>query len=80
MILIDEPTEGLAPLIVEKLVELFLEIRRRGTSVVLVEQKLTIALQISERISVMGHGRIVWEGTSAELRENAQVRRELLEV
>ena len=80
VILIDEPTEGLAPLIVEKLIELFLEIKKRGVAVLLVEQKLTIALQISEKIYVMGHGRIVWEGTPAELRDNAKVRQEWLEV
>lgn len=80
LILIDEPTEGLAPKIVEKLIELFLQIRDRGVSVLLVEQKLTIALQISEHISVMGHGRIVWEGSPEQLRENDRMRREWLEV
>lgn len=80
VILIDEPTEGLAPLIVRKLVELFLEIKRRGVSVLVVEQKLAIALEVSERIYVMGHGRIVWEGTPLQLKENPQVRSEWLEV
>ena len=80
VILIDEPAEGLAPMIVRKLVELFLEMKKRGVAVLLVEQKLTIALEVSERLYVMGHGRIVWEGTPAELKENPQVRSEWLEV
>lgn len=80
VILIDEPTEGLAPLIVNRLVELIEEIRRRGVSVLLVEQKLTVAMRISDRVYVMGHGRIVYEGTPAELRDNERVRREWLEV
>ena len=80
VILIDEPTEGLAPLIVNRLVELIEEIRRRGVSVLLVEQKLTVAMRISDRVYVMGHGRIVYEGTPAELRDNERIRREWLEV
>jgi branched-chain amino acid transport system ATP-binding protein len=80
LIMIDEPTEGLAPKIVELVGEYLQELRRRGVSVLLVEQKLTIALQISERCYVMGHGSIVFEGTPADLRSNADVRKEWLEV
>jgi branched-chain amino acid transport system ATP-binding protein len=80
LIMIDEPTEGLAPKIVELVGEYLQELRRRGISVLLVEQKLTIALQISERCYVMGHGSIVFEGTPDELRKNAEVRKEWLEV
>jgi branched-chain amino acid transport system ATP-binding protein len=80
VILIDEPTEGLAPLIVQRLVELIREIRNRDISVLLVEQKLTVALQISDTVYVMGHGRIVFEGTPADLRDNERVRKEWLEV
>ena len=80
LIMIDEPTEGLAPKIVELVAEYLMELKRRGVSVLLVEQKLTIALQISERCYVMGHGSIVFEGTPAELRANADVRKEWLEV
>ncbi|RZT91412.1 ABC transporter ATP-binding protein [Rivibacter subsaxonicus] len=80
LIMIDEPTEGLAPKIVELVAEYLKELRRRGISVLLVEQKLTIALEISERCYVMGHGRIVFEGTPAELRANAYIRKEWLEV
>jgi branched-chain amino acid transport system ATP-binding protein len=80
LIMIDEPTEGLAPKIVELVAEYLQELRRRGVSVLLVEQKLTIALQISERCYVMGHGSIVFEGSPAALRADAYVRKEWLEV
>ena len=80
LIMIDEPTEGLAPKIVELVAEYLMELKRRGVSVLLVEQKLTIALQISERCYVMGHGSIVFEGTPDALRANPEVRKEWLEV
>ncbi len=80
LIMIDEPTEGLAPQMVERIGDLLQEIARRGISIVLVEQRLVIALRISHRVYVMGHGRIVFEGTPAELTANADVRREWLEV
>lgn len=80
LIMIDEPTEGLAPQNVERVKQLIEEIAARGVSILLVEQKLTIALQISTRIYVMGHGRIVFEGKSEDLRDNADIRKEWLEV
>ena len=80
LILIDEPTEGLAPKLVEQVGELLAEIARRGIAILLVEQKLTIALKICSRLYVMGHGRIVFHGTPAELAANPAVRREWLEV
>jgi branched-chain amino acid transport system ATP-binding protein len=80
LILIDEPTEGLAPLLVEQVGILLGEIASRGVAILLVEQKLTIALRISRRLYVMGHGRIVFEGTPDDLGANADVRREWLEV
>jgi branched-chain amino acid transport system ATP-binding protein len=80
LIMIDEPTEGLAPKIVELVAEYLKTLKDRGVSVLLVEQKLTIALQISERCYVMGHGSIVFEGTPAALRADAYVRKEWLEV
>jgi branched-chain amino acid transport system ATP-binding protein len=80
MIMIDEPTEGLAPMIVALVAEYLQELKNRGVSVLLVEQKLTIALTISQRCYVMGHGSIVFEGTPAELRGNAYIRKEWLEV
>jgi branched-chain amino acid transport system ATP-binding protein len=80
LILIDEPTEGLAPLLVEQVAALLDEIARRGVAILLVEQKLTIALRISCRLYVMGHGRIVFHGTPADLQANVGVRQEWLEV
>jgi branched-chain amino acid transport system ATP-binding protein len=80
LVMIDEPTEGLAPKIVELVAEFLRELKRRGISVLLVEQKLTIALEVAERCLVMGHGQIVFEGTPDELRANAGVRKEWLEV
>jgi branched-chain amino acid transport system ATP-binding protein len=80
LIMIDEPTEGLAPKIVELVAQYLKELKNRGVSVLLVEQKLSIALQISQRVYVMGHGNIVFEGTPADLKANAQIRREWLEV
>jgi branched-chain amino acid transport system ATP-binding protein len=80
LIMIDEPTEGLAPLIVHQVGDLIAEIARRGVAILLVEQKLSIAMRISHRVYVMGHGRIVFEGTPAELTANAAVRKEWLEV
>jgi branched-chain amino acid transport system ATP-binding protein len=80
LVLIDEPTEGLAPILVEQVGVLLAEIASRGVAILLVEQKLTIALKISHRLYVMGHGHIVFEGTPAELNANAGIRREWLEV
>lgn len=80
LIMIDEPTEGLAPKIVEQVASYLQELRSRGISVLLVEQKLAIALEISERVYVMGHGAIVFDGTPTELQQNAAVRKEWLEV
>ena len=80
LIMIDEPTEGLAPAIVQLVAEYLMELKRRGISVVLVEQKLAIALQISDRVYVMGDRRIVFEGTPAELKADANIRKEWLEV
>jgi branched-chain amino acid transport system ATP-binding protein len=80
LIMIDEPTEGLAPMMVELVGKLLSEIAGRGISILLVEQKLTIALKISHRLYVMGHGEIVFEGTPADLAANAGIRKEWLEV
>ncbi|MFN8897463.1 MAG: ABC transporter ATP-binding protein [Pseudomonadota bacterium] len=80
LIMIDEPTEGLAPKIVELVSKYLRELKRRGIGVLLVEQKLTIALEVADRCLVMGHGQIVFEGTPADLRANAYIRKEWLEV
>ena len=80
LVMIDEPTEGLAPKIVELVAGFLQEIRKRGIPILLVEQKLAIALDISERVYVLGHGRVVFEGTPAQLRANGNVRKEWLEI
>ncbi|MEC5216295.1 branched-chain amino acid transport system ATP-binding protein [Actimicrobium sp. GrIS 1.19] len=80
LIMIDEPTEGLAPKIVDLVAEYLNALKNRGISILLVEQKLAIALDISQRVYVMGHGSIVFEGTPDELRRNGAIRKEWLEV
>ena len=80
LVMIDEPTEGLAPKIVEQVAGFFQEVKKRGVSILLVEQKLAITLDISERLYVMGHGSIVFEGTPEDVRTNAAIRKEWLEV
>ncbi len=80
LIMIDEPTEGLAPKIVELVAEYLKALKERGISILLVEQKLAIALEISQRVYVMGHGMIVFEGTPDALRANQAIRKEWLEV
>jgi len=80
LLMIDEPSEGLAPKAVAQVSEFLSEMKKRAIAVLLVEQKLTISLQISQRLYVMGHGRVVFHGTPGELRENESVRKEWLEV
>lgn len=80
LIIIDEPTEGLAPKIVELVGQYLQTLKARGVSVLLIEQKLTIAMTISDRVLVMGHGSIVFEGSPEALRANSAVRKEWLEV
>lgn len=80
LLIIDEPTEGLAPMIVEQVAQFLLTLKQRGISVLLIEQKLTIALGISDRVLLMGHGEIVFEGTPQELKRRPDLRQEWLEV
>ncbi len=80
LIIIDEPTEGLAPKIVELVAEYLQALKARGVSVLLIEQKLTIAMRISDRALVMGHGSIVFDGTPEQLKADPAVRKEWLEV
>lgn len=80
LIIIDEPTEGLAPKIVEQVGQFLRTLKSRGVSVLLIEQKLTIAMTVSDRALVMGHGSIVFDGTPDSLRANTTVRKEWLEV
>ena len=80
LVIMDEPTEGLAPKIVELVAGFLQALRARGLSVLLIEQKLTIAMQISDSCLVMGHGSVVFQGTPSALQANAGVRKEWLEV
>ncbi len=80
LVMIDEPTEGLAPQIIEQVGNFLLEIAKSGVSILLVEQKLSIAMRVSHRVYVMGHGHIVYEGTPEELQANDEIRKEWLEV
>lgn len=80
ILLIDEPTEGLAPKIVQGVSAFLRELRARGIAILLIEQKLTIALDVADRIVVMGHGRAVFEGSAGDLDRNAAIRKEWLEV
>lgn len=79
LFLIDEPTEGLAPKIVDHLAEVIGDINKQGVGAILVEQKMTVAMRLCNRCFVMGHGRIVFDGSPNELRQNAAVRKEWLE-
>ena len=78
--MIDEPTEGLSPQMVETVAELLKKIASKGIAILLVEQKLTIALRLARRVYLMGHGEIVFEGTPKELEKNTSIRKEWLEV
>ena len=79
-IMIDEPTEGLAPKLIDQVGKLIEEIAQRGISVLLVEQKLNIALKICRRLYIMGHGQIVFEGNPEDLISDDSIRKEWLEV
>ncbi len=80
LIIIDEPTEGLAPKIVQQVGEMIAEIAKTGVAILLVEQKLSIALKIANRVYVMGHGEIVYSGTPEEFKTRDDIRKEWLEV
>lgn len=80
LIMIDEPTEGLSPQMVEKVEQLIRKIASKGVAILLVEQKLTIAFKLSDRLYIMGHGKIVYEGTSNEILKNDNIIKEWLEV
>ena len=76
LVMIDEPTEGLSPQMVQKVAEVLKEIANRGISTLLVEQKLSIAMDIADRVYVMGHGQVVFEGTTADLKARDDVRKD----
>ncbi len=78
LLLMDEPTEGLAPLIVHEIARLLLELKAKKQSILLVEQNLTMALRVADRVYVMNKGRIVFEGTPNSLRDNPEVEKQYL--
>lgn len=80
VIIVDEPTEGLAPMVVDQLARFFVTLRAAGVSVLLIEQRLDIALQISDRVYVLGHGKIVFHGSADQLRHDAPTRQRWLEI
>jgi branched-chain amino acid transport system ATP-binding protein len=80
MLLVDEPTEGLAPLIVQNLTEILARINQRGTALLLVEQTLEVALSLSHRLYVMDQGRMQFDGTPDELRRDPTIQQRFLEV
>lgn len=80
LLLIDEPTEGLAPKIIELLRDFFIKIKQRGIAILLVEQKLNLALEVADRFLIMGHGQTVFEGDQQALLANEAIRQEWLEV
>jgi branched-chain amino acid transport system ATP-binding protein len=80
LLLVDEPTEGLAPMIVELVEQILTEVHRSGTPILLVEQSIETALALAQRVYVMSKGQIVFRGSARELAENDEVRRQYLEV
>ena len=80
LMLVDEPTEGLSPIIVESLTTILREINRRGTTILLVEQILEVALALSHRLYVMDQGRIQFEGTPEALRADPAIQQRFLGV
>ena len=80
VMLVDEPTEGLAPMLVQNLTEILAAINRRGTTILLVEQTLEVALALSHRVYVMDQGQIQFEGTPAELRRDPTIQQRFLEI
>lgn len=80
LLLVDEPTEGLSPLMVQLVAETLVTLRDAGLSILLVEQKLDIALDIAARAYVLGHGSIVFAGSPSELRSCEEIRRAWIEV
>ena len=80
LIMIDEPTEGLSPQMVSNVEKLLKKIAEKGVSILLVEQKLNIAFNLSKRLFIMGHGKVVYEGTPVDINNNQSIIKEWLEV
>ena len=80
IMLVDEPTEGLAPLLVQTLTDILREINKRGTTILLVEQTLEVAMALSHRLYVMDQGRIQFEGTPDALRQDPTIQQRFLQL
>ena len=80
LMLVDEPTEGLAPILVESLTAILRSINARGTTILLVEQTLEVALALSHRLYVMDQGRIQFEGTPDVLARDPVIQQRFLGV
>jgi branched-chain amino acid transport system ATP-binding protein len=80
LLLIDEPTEGLSPLLVETIIQILRQVNAEGGSMLLVEQAMDVALDLASVAYVMSKGKIVFEGTSKELSANKEIRSKYLEV
>jgi len=80
LLLLDEPTEGLAPMLVEQVEQIVLEVHRAGTPILLVEQSMETTLALAQRVYVMSKGQVVFGGSVAELEASAAVRKQYLEV
>ena len=74
LLLLDEPSMGLSPILVEEIFRIIVEINRQGTSILLVEQNAQMALSIAHRAYVLETGRVVLEGSAGEIAENPQVK------
>jgi branched-chain amino acid transport system ATP-binding protein len=80
LILIDEPSEGLSPIMVEKIADVLKEIQKKGTTILLVEQNTDMALEISSRCYLMDEGVIKFEGSPKEIKDNEEIQREYLAI
>jgi branched-chain amino acid transport system ATP-binding protein len=80
LLLLDEPSEGLAPLIVRQIAEIIAKLKQAGMTMLLVEQNFALATELADQIVVLGKGRVRWTGTSAELRAADEVRQTWLGV
>ncbi len=80
LLLMDEPSEGLAPVIIDRVREILADLRRGGLSIFLVEQNYGLATALADTIYILSNGRVVWQGTPAELENSASVRETYLGV
>ncbi len=80
LLIVDEPTEGLAPQVVEVVAQVLAERRAAGVGILLIEQRLTLVHRLADRVLLMGRGEIVFAGTPAQLSAHAQLRHEWLEL